>query len=63
MALTAACGWVEAAVLLLRLRSVEEVYEWRQVAEDASGDSQGVEDPELADECGRMVVEAAMVKR
>lgn len=46
-----------------RLRSADVAYEPLHVLEGTSGDSHGVDEPELVDECGRMVVKAAMVKR
>lgn len=39
----------------------EAVYEPRQVLDDGSGESQGVEDAELLDECGRTVVARAIM--
>ena len=44
-----------------RLRSADVAEEGLHVLEDASGESQGVEEPELVAECGRMLVDAAMV--
>lgn len=40
----------------------DEVDEVRQVQLEASGESQGVEEAELLDECGRTVADAAIVK-
>lgn len=62
LGVAAACKWLEL-LLVRRPRSVVVAYEWRQAAEDGSGDSQGVVDPELVDDCGRIVVEAAILKR
>ena len=47
------------AELVGRLRSADVAYEPRHVLADASDESDGVEEPELVAECGRMVVEAA----
>lgn len=45
--------------LVRRLRSAEVANDPLQVLDDASGESHGVDVPELEAECGRMVLEAA----
>ena len=47
--------------LVRRLRSTNVPCEPLHVPEEASDESQGVDEPELLDECGRAVVEAAIL--